>query len=70
MKKTFWTPKPNCEKGLNKEDRKFLENMKGSREGGVSSLDKVIVDKNKRKIENVQLKKENTMNNKGQWIMQ
>ena len=25
MKKTFWAPKPNCEKGLNEEDRKFLE---------------------------------------------
>ena len=23
MKKTFWAPKPNCEKGLNEEDRKF-----------------------------------------------
>ena len=58
MKKTIWAPKPNCEKGLNDEDRKFLENMKGSREGGVSSLDRVIVAKSKRKIEKVlQLKK-------------
>ena len=58
MKKTFWAPKPNCEKGLNEEDRKFLENMKSSREGGVSSLDRVTVAKNKRKIEKVlQLKK-------------
>ena len=66
MKKTFWTAKPNCEKGLIEEDRKFLENMKGSREGGVSSLDRVIVAKNKRKIEKVlQLKKENIMKNKG-----
>ena len=58
MKKTFWAPKPNCEKGLNKEGRKLLENMKGSREGGVSSLDRLTVAKNKRKIEKVlQLKK-------------
>ena len=58
MKKTFWAPNPNCEKGLNEEDRKFLENMKGCREGGVSSICKVIMTKNKRKIEKVlQLKK-------------
>ena len=58
MKKTFWTPKPNCEKGLNEEDRKFLENMKGSREDGVSSLDRITLAKYKRKIEKVlQLKK-------------
>ena len=58
MKKTFWAPKSNCEKGLNEEDRKFLENMKSSRKGGVSSLDRVTVAKNKRKIEKVlQLKK-------------
>ena len=58
MKKTFWAPKPNFEKGLDEEDRKFLENMKSSREGGVLSLDRVTVAKNKRKIEKVlQLKK-------------
>ena len=58
MKKTFWALKSNCEKGLNEEDRKFLENMKGSRKGGVSPLDRATVAKNKRKIEKVlQLKK-------------
>ena len=66
MKKAFWASKPKCEKRLNEEDRKFLENMKGSREGGVSSLNRVTVAKNKRKIEKVlQLKKENTIKNKG-----
>ena len=58
MKKTFWAPKPTCERELNQKDRKFLENMKGSREGGISSLDRVTVAKNKRKIEKIlQLKK-------------
>ena len=58
MKTTFWAPKPNCEKHLDEENRKFLENMKGSREGGVSSLDRVTAAKNKRKIKKVlQLKK-------------
>ena len=58
MKKIFRDPKSNCKKGLNEEDRKFLENMKSSRKGGVSSLDRVIVARNKRKIEKVlQLKK-------------
>ena len=58
MKKTFRALKSNCEKGLNEEDRKFLENIKSSREGGVSSLDRVTVAKNKQKIEKVlQLKK-------------
>ena len=58
MKKTFGAPKSNCEKGLNEEDRKFLENMIGSRKGGVSLLDRVTVAKNKRKKEKVlQLKK-------------
>ena len=40
MKRTFWAPQPNCEERLNEEGRKFLEIMKTSREGGVSSLDK------------------------------
>ena len=73
MKKTFWAPLPNCEKGLNEEDRKFLENMKGSRVGGISSLDRVTETKNKRKLEKVlevrkrkdkeeQRKRENTVN--------
>ena len=73
MKKTFWAPLPNCEKGLNKEDRKFLENMKGSRVGGISSLDRVTEAKNKRKLGKVlevrkrkdkeeQRKRENTVN--------
>ena len=45
--------------------------MKGSREGEVLSLDRVAVAKNKQKIEKVlQFKKENTMKNKGKWIMQ
>ena len=58
IKKTLWTPKPNCEKGLNTEDKKFLENMKGGRKGGVSSLDSITVAKNKQTIEKLlQLKK-------------
>ena len=58
MKTTFWAPKPNCEKHLDEENRKFLENMKSSGEGGVSSLHRVTVAKNKRKIKKVlQLKK-------------
>ena len=28
MQKTFWAPKPNCEKELNDEDKQFLSNMK------------------------------------------
>ena len=53
MQKIFWAPKPNCEKELNDEDKQFLSNMKGSREGGVSSLDRVIMAKSKRKMETV-----------------
>ena len=49
MKKIFCAPKSNCEKGLNEEDRKFLENMKSSRKGGVSSLDRVTVARNNKK---------------------
>ena len=49
MKKTFWAPESNCEKGLNEEDRKFLENMKSSIKGGVSSLDRVTVARNNKK---------------------
>ena len=40
IKRTFWAPQPNCEKRLNDEDKKLLEIMKTSREGGVSSLDR------------------------------
>jgi len=50
MKRTFWAPQPNCEEKLNKEDRKFLEIMKTSREGRVSSLDRTTPAKNKEKL--------------------
>ena len=50
MKRTFWAPQPNCEERLNEEDRKFLEIMKTSREGGVSSLDRKTLAKNKDKL--------------------
>ena len=53
MQVTFWAPKPNCEKELNDEDKQFLSNTKGSREGGVSSLDRVTMAKSKRKMETV-----------------
>ena len=60
MKKTFWALKPNCGKGLNEEDRKFLEYMKDSREGGVSSPDRVIVAKNKKNRKDFAVEKEKT----------
>ena len=50
MKRTFWAPQPHCEERLNEEDRKFLEIMKTSREGGVSSLDRKTLAKNKEKL--------------------
>ena len=53
MQKTFWAPKSNCKKELNDEDKQFLSNMKGSREGGVSSLDRVTMAKSKRKMETI-----------------
>ena len=39
----------SCERALNEEDKKFLENMNGTRKGEVSSLDRVAVAKNKEK---------------------
>ena len=42
--------KPNCEETLIEEDRKFLEIKKTSREGGVSSLDRKTLAKNKKKL--------------------
>ena len=53
MQKTVWAPKPNREKELNDEDKQFLSNMKESREGRVSSLDRVTMAKSKRKMETV-----------------
>ena len=50
MKRAFWAPQPNCEERLNEEDRKFLEIMKTSREGGVSSLDRKTLAKIKEKL--------------------
>ena len=50
MKRTFWAPQPNCEERLDEENRKFLEIMKTSREGGVSSLDRKTLAKNKDKL--------------------
>ena len=58
MKRAFWAPQPNCEKRLNKEDRKFLEIMKTSREGGVSSLDRKILAENKQKLKRSLQKRE------------
>ena len=48
--RTFWAPQPNCEERLNEEDRKFLEIMKTSRKGGVPSLDRKTLAKNKEKL--------------------
>ena len=50
MKRTFRAPQPHCEERLNEEDRKFLEVMKSNREGGVSSLDRKTLAKNKKKL--------------------
>ena len=50
MKRTFWAPQPNCEERLNEDDRKFLEIMKTSREGGASSLERKTLAKNKEKL--------------------
>ena len=50
MKRTFWAPQPNCEERLNEEDRKFWEIKKTSREGGLSSLDRKTLAKNKEKL--------------------
>ena len=53
MQKTVWAPKPNCEKKLKDEDKQFLSNMKKSREGRVSSLDRVTMATSKRKTKTV-----------------
>ena len=51
MKRTFWAPQPNYDERLNEEDRKFSENMKTSRESGVSSLNRKTAAKNKEKLQ-------------------
>ena len=70
MEKTFWAPKPNCKKDLNDKGKQVLNNMRGSRERGVSSVDRVAMDINKRKLEKV-LKVQQRKHNEEQqkWIL-
>ena len=53
MEKTFWAPKPNCDRELNDEDKQFLDSVLGSRKGRVSFVDRVAVAKYKRKLQMV-----------------